>query len=124
MARMAKEAATKSPPVASISLQMSPRLRSIANISDLEQFFDAGYDRDGELGPFSNLEEVEGVQMFDEEPAPQNPPQTQETSPEAQISPELDATATQSSRPPPVHIPLEEEALVSMKREETLFEPF
>lgn len=118
MARMAKEAATKSPPVASISLQMSPRLRSIANISDLEQFFDAGYDSDGELGPFSNLEEVEGVQMFDEEPAPQNPPQTQETSPEAQISPELDATATQSSTPPPVHIPIEEEALVSMKREE------
>ena len=118
MARMAKEAATKSPPVASISLEMSPRLRSIANISNLEQFFDAGYDSDGELGPFSNLEEVEGVQIFDEDPAPQNPPETQEISPEAQFSPELDAIATQSTTPPPVHIPIEEEALVSMKREE------
>ena len=96
---------------------MSPRLRSIANISNLEEFFDAGYDSDGELMPFSNLEEVEGVQIFDEEPAPQNPPETQETSPEDQISPELDAITTQSTTPPPVHIPIEEEALLSMKRE-------
>ena len=48
MARMVKEAATKYPSVAAIALEMSPRLRSIANISELEQFFDAVYDIDGE----------------------------------------------------------------------------
>ena len=39
MIRMAKEVATKSPPVAAIDFEMSLHLRSIAIVSDLEQFF-------------------------------------------------------------------------------------
>ena len=76
MARMAKEASIKSTPEAATALEISPCLRSLASISDLEQFFDVGYDSDGEIGQFSNLEDVEGFQIFDEQPAPQNPPET------------------------------------------------
>ena len=54
------------PPVNSRNIQTSPRIRCLRNIFQLEVDFEAGYDSDGQCGPFVNMEEVEGQQIFHE----------------------------------------------------------
>ena len=52
--------------VSHINVTDSPRIRCIKNILQLEVDFEAGYDSDGQCGPFVNIEDIEGEQMFDE----------------------------------------------------------
>ena len=81
-------------------------------------FFYTVYDSDGEIGPISNLEEVEGGHFFDEEAVGQKSSDAQGIYPDAHNLPKQDPDVTESSASPHVHIPVEEGALVSMKKEE------
>ena len=77
MARMAKEATVKSP----MQLQLTLKLVSAHKVlptSLIQSVFDVVYDIDGEIGPFSNLEEVKGIQIFDEEGVAEKSPDAQE----------------------------------------------
>ena len=51
----------------------SPRLSNLANLSKLDDNFDE-YDSDVELGPFFDMEDVEGTQMFDDPVLGEEPP--------------------------------------------------
>ena len=53
-------------PVTHVDITQSPRASNLRNIQKLEESFSLGYDSDGELGPFTNMEEVEGEQIFEE----------------------------------------------------------
>ena len=55
-------------PATSVEVNVSPRLRNLHELSRMEHKFDEGCDSDGEIGPFCNLEDIEGPQIFDEEP--------------------------------------------------------
>ena len=50
-----------------ITTKESTRLQNLMNISKLEGQFDDGYDSDGETGPYCNMEQIEGLYIFDEE---------------------------------------------------------
>ena len=49
-----------------------PRAKSLKSLSSLENKFELGYDSDCEHGPWCNMEEEEGPQMFNEEVATKN----------------------------------------------------
>jgi hypothetical protein len=50
----------------------SPRARNLAqSFQQLERRFKDGYDSDGELGPFSSVFDLEGVQDFEEDALPE-----------------------------------------------------
>ena len=55
------------PPFHEIVTHKSPCIRNLMMINKLEDKFDEGYDSDGECGPFFNLEDVEGLQIYEEE---------------------------------------------------------
>ena len=55
------------PPFRKITTKESPRLQNLMNISKLEGQFDDEYDSDGEVYPYCNMEEIEGLQIFDDE---------------------------------------------------------
>ena len=59
--------AITTPPFREIVTHESPRVRNLMMLNKLEGKFDDGYDSDGECGPFFDLEDVEGLQIFDEE---------------------------------------------------------
>ena len=48
-------------------VQGSPRMKNLCHLKDKEKWFYDGYDSDGELGSFYNVEETEGLQMFDKD---------------------------------------------------------
>ena len=62
-ATMSKDTA----PVLPMNIAMSPRVRSLQRIHQLEETFEHGYDSDGECGPFVRMEDIEGDQIFVEE---------------------------------------------------------
>ena len=69
VAKMAPEDGSSTRPTAPIThvnTTQSPRARNLRNLQKLEESFGVGYDSDGEIGPFTNMEEVEGVQIFEE----------------------------------------------------------
>jgi hypothetical protein len=45
----------------------SPRDKSIKDMKNKEDGFDEGYDSDGEMGPFNNVTDKEGQQLFNED---------------------------------------------------------
>ena len=45
---------------------LSPKRRDLSRMGDMEDLFEAGYDSDGECGPFVDVEAVEGEQDFEE----------------------------------------------------------
>ena len=56
--------ATVGPPK-EIETVASPQVCDLTSISRMEDKFEIGYDSDGELGPFANMEDIEGEQMFE-----------------------------------------------------------
>ena len=57
-------------PMMEVAINISPHLRNLSNIKVLEKKFNDGYDSDGEIGLFKDMEELEGHQMHDEEDLP------------------------------------------------------
>ena len=68
VAKMAPEDGSSTRPTAPIThvnTTQSPHARNLRILQKLEESFGLGYDSDGEIGPFINMEEVEGVQIFE-----------------------------------------------------------
>ena len=64
---MAKLSAAAVGPPKEISTSQSPQVRDLSSIAMMEEKFEMGYDSDGEAGPFVDMEEIEGEQIFEEE---------------------------------------------------------
>ena len=115
------------PPFRELVTEESPRLRNLANLCKLEDNFDFGYDSDGELGPFFDMEDVEGVQMFDEpvlgeEPPPETPEDNNENEvceAEENNQPKGSNSGDNVAPPAPTgHVPIEEDELLKLNRDQ------
>ena len=116
------------PPFREINLDDSPHVRNLQEISKMEGKFDMGYDSDGESGPFVNVEDVEGEQMFDEEEMKEmdeeeacneEQPQQQTNQPdgESENGGEIDVTSADNGDATPSHVPIDEETLSKFSRD-------
>ena len=65
---MAKSPPAPAGPPKEITADLSPQVRDLSSIGAMEEKFELGYDSDGQNGPFVDMEEIEGVQIFDENP--------------------------------------------------------
>ena len=81
-----------------------------------------GYDSDGEIGPFTNMEEVEGVQIFEEmEMGERNDSTTvvtNDTYGGGNDNGEVINETEDDMDDTPMHIPIDEGKLTKMSREE------
>ena len=64
-ATMAKVPAATVGPPDEIETHPSPQVRDLTSMSRMEDKFEVGYDSDGKLGPFTDMENIEGQQIFD-----------------------------------------------------------
>jgi len=94
----------------------SPRIQSLINLREREQYFEEGYDSDGERGPFCDVHRLEGEQMFDEEvpmlPSEDNNEEDEEDIHEVNIDEALYRTELDT----PIHIDIDDEVLKKMTK--------
>lgn len=100
-------------PVPEIDVQMSPRLRAIAQTGSMKVNFDHGYDSDGEIGPFFDANITEGDQMHNEMPIGEEPVV-------CPLDDEAPSTTEETVTAEVIcyHVNIDEEILLQMKREQ------
>ena len=106
--KMAENGSAAAVPVSYVEVSKSPHIRNLRQIEALEEKFDKGYDSDGEAGPFIRMEDAEGVQIFDENELPEEPPAD---GAEGATVVTIETSEGEKQSEEPQHMPIDEDTL-------------